>query len=89
MFTSLLQQELGEELNFVSPPGGLSVWTKWNPKLNLMRISKNCLKRNLHLPQELLYQTDSFTAMRLGFGNLSVAELEEAVGILGKAMRES
>jgi GntR family transcriptional regulator/MocR family aminotransferase len=88
-FTGLLQKELGEELSFISPPGGLSVWTKWNPKLNLMRISKNCLKRNLHLPQELLYQTENFTAMRLGFGNLSNAELDEAVSILGKAVKES
>jgi len=88
-FTSLLHNELGDELNFISPPGGLSVWTKWNPKLNLMRISKNCLKKNLHLPQELLYQTDSFTAMRLGFGNLAIGELEEAVSILGRAVKES
>ncbi|MET1057535.1 MAG: PLP-dependent aminotransferase family protein [Pedobacter sp.] len=88
-FTGLLHDQLGEELNFVSPPGGLSVWTHWNPRLNLMRISKNCLKRNLHLPQELLYQNESFTAMRLGFGNLSTAELEEAVHILGSAVKES
>lgn len=88
-FTGLLQQHLGEELSFFSPPGGLSVWTKWNPKLNLMRISKNCLKRNLHLPQELLYQTDSFTAMRLGFGNMTQSEQEEAVNILSLAVKES
>ena len=89
VFTELLQNELGEDLSFASPPGGLSVWTKWNPQLNLMRISKNCLKRNLQLPQELLYQTDSFTAMRLGFGNLSTPELEEAVHILALAVKES
>ncbi|HEY0176327.1 MAG TPA: PLP-dependent aminotransferase family protein [Pedobacter sp.] len=88
IFTGLLQEHLGEELSFFSPPGGLSVWTKWNPKLNLMRISKNCLKRNLHLPQELLYQTGSFTAMRLGFGNLTPHELEEAVNILSLAVKE-
>ncbi|WP_158799596.1 PLP-dependent aminotransferase family protein [Pedobacter sp. L105] len=88
-FTGLLQHHLGNELSFISPPGGLSVWTKWNPQLNLMRISKNCLKHNLHLPQELLYQTDNFTAMRLGFGNLSPAELEEAVAILTSAVKES
>jgi GntR family transcriptional regulator/MocR family aminotransferase len=89
VFTSLLQEELGEELSFTSPPGGLSVWTKWNPKLNLMRISKNCLKRNLHLPQELLYQTGNSTAMRLGFGNLTEQELAESVNILRQAVSES
>jgi GntR family transcriptional regulator/MocR family aminotransferase len=88
-FGKLLQQHLGEELSFVSPPGGLSIWTEWNPKLNLMRISKNCLKHNLHLPQELLYQTGQFTAMRLGFGNLTEPELEEAVCILKIAVKAS
>jgi len=89
VFTGLLTEQLGGELTFVSPPGGLSVWTHWNPRLNLMRISKGCMKRNLHLPQELLYQNESFTAMRLGFGNLSTAELEEAVSILSQAVKES
>lgn len=88
VFTALLKEHLGEELSFSSPPGGLSVWTKWNPKLNLMRISKNCLKHNLNLPQELLYQTDSFTAMRLGFGNLTVSELQEAVQMLKIAVHQ-
>lgn len=88
-FTTLLQDQLKEEVDFSSPPGGLSVWTRWNPKLNLMRISKNCLKKNLYLPQELLYQTDTFTAMRLGFGNLTIPELEEAVSILTSAVKES
>ena len=78
----LLQKHLGDHLNFVSPPGGLSIWTSWDPKLNLMRISKNCAKMGLHLPQELLYQTEHSTAMRLGFGNLTTEELEEAVRIL-------
>jgi GntR family transcriptional regulator/MocR family aminotransferase len=89
VFTELLKDKLGDELSFVSPPGGLSVWTQWNPRLNLMRISKNCLKKNLHLPQELLYQTENFTAMRLGFGNLTASELEEAVHILQLAVKES
>jgi GntR family transcriptional regulator/MocR family aminotransferase len=88
IFTTLLQLHLGDEVSFSSPPGGLSVWTKWNPKLNLMRISKNCWKRNLHLPHELLYQNDNFTGMRLGFGNFTAEELKEAVSILCLAVRE-
>lgn len=88
-FGNLLQQHLADELTFVSPPGGLSIWTQWNPRLNLMRISKNCLKHNLHLPQELLYQTGQCTAMRLGFGNLTETELEEAVNILKISVKES
>lgn len=86
LFTSLLIKELGGELTFDAPPGGLSVWTNWNPDLNLMRISKNCTKMNLHLPQELLYQNEHSTAMRLGFGNLNEQEITLAVRVLSKAV---
>ncbi|MBE9460842.1 PLP-dependent aminotransferase family protein [Dyadobacter subterraneus] len=82
----LLNSELGDYVSFSAPPGGLSIWTKWNSELNLMRISKNCLAQNLHLPQKLLYQTESVTAMRLGFGNLTIEEMKEAVSILKKAV---
>ncbi|WP_159468075.1 PLP-dependent aminotransferase family protein [Dyadobacter sp. 3J3] len=84
----LLTAELGDYVSFSAPPGGLSIWTKWNPELNLMRISKNCLAQNLHLPQKLLYQTESVTAMRLGFGNLSLDEMQQAVGILKNAVKK-
>ncbi|MDQ6477511.1 PLP-dependent aminotransferase family protein [Dyadobacter sp. LHD-138] len=85
-FCQLLNAELGEYVSFAAPPGGLSIWTKWNPDLNLMRISKNCLAQGLHLPQKLLYQTEKVTAMRLGFGNLTVAEMEQAVKVLKQAV---
>jgi GntR family transcriptional regulator/MocR family aminotransferase len=83
---SLLSSELGDYVSFSAPPGGLSIWTQWSPDLNLMRISKNCQTRNLHLPHKLLYQTEKVTAMRLGFGNLTVEEMKQAVGILKYAV---
>ncbi|MCF0058008.1 PLP-dependent aminotransferase family protein [Dyadobacter sp. CY356] len=84
----LLTSELGDYVSFSAPPGGLSIWTNWKPELNLMRISKNCLVENLHLPHKLLYQTENVTAMRLGFGNLSVEEMKIAVGILKNAIQK-
>ena len=84
----LLTSELGDYVTFSAPPGGLSIWTKWNPELNLMRISKNCLAQNLHLPQKLLYQTENVTAMRLGFGNLTVEEMQQAVHILKNSVQK-
>jgi len=82
----LLTSELGEYVSFSSPPGGLSIWTAWNPDLNLMRISKNCAAKNLSLPQKLLYQTEKVTAMRLGFGNLTIPEMEQAIEILKRSV---
>lgn len=86
LLSSLLQDQLGQYVSFKLPPGGLAIWSTWNSDLNLMRISKNCMKHGLHLPHTLLYQNDLTTAMRLGFGNLNNDELAEAVAILSKSV---
>ncbi|MCE6992852.1 PLP-dependent aminotransferase family protein [Dyadobacter sp. CY323] len=82
VLSELLKQHLSEYLTFRSPPGGLAIWTEWRKDINLMRISKACLKQNLHLPQTLLFQTGQLSAMRLGFGNLDEDELSESILIL-------
>lgn len=86
VFCNLLTQTFPELLSFSAPPGGLAIWTKWNPALNLMRISKDCASNNLHLPQTLLYQTDRLTAMRLGFGNQNIEEMKQSIAILAKVI---
>jgi GntR family transcriptional regulator/MocR family aminotransferase len=85
----LLQTQLAEFVSFTAPPGGLALWGEWNPKVNLMRVSRECLKAGLHLPQTLLFQTERLSATRLGFGNLSPAELTTAVSIVHEAVANS
>jgi GntR family transcriptional regulator/MocR family aminotransferase len=81
-FCEQLQKYLGDVVSFAVPSGGLAVWTTWKSDLNLMRISKDCMRNDLYLPQTLLYQRKGLTAMRLGFGNQTVEELERSVKIL-------
>ncbi|TQM49731.1 GntR family transcriptional regulator/MocR family aminotransferase [Arcticibacter tournemirensis] len=88
-FCSLLQSKLNGHVKFASPPGGLSVWTEWDKTLNLMRISKQCMRQGLYLPQTLLYQNESVTAMKLGFADLDSNEMEEAVTLLAIVVNES
>lgn len=83
---SLLGGKLGSFVQFEKPQGGLSLWTRWDPGLNLMRISRNCKTQGLYLPQTLLYQNESVTAMKLGFGNLNPEELGEAVTTLEESV---
>jgi GntR family transcriptional regulator/MocR family aminotransferase len=66
------------------PPGGLAVWTEWRKDINLLKVSRACLKHNLHLPQTLLFQTGKLSAVRLGFGNLNEAEMTKAIEILSE-----
>jgi len=82
LFCNLLVTHFGSDIRFQSPPGGLAVWLEWTVPVNLLRSSQRCYKRGLTIPQTLLFQNENISAMRLGFGNLNEAEIEEALQIL-------
>ncbi|WP_027379333.1 aminotransferase-like domain-containing protein [Chryseobacterium daeguense] len=80
-FIHLLRENLGKYLDLEKPSGGLAIWTEWKVPVNLMKLSRNCLKDNLFIPKTLLYQTKDLTAMRLGFGNMNFDEMEKSIEI--------
>lgn len=81
-FTALLNEHLGDYIDFRKPSGGLAVWIEWKVPLNLMQLSRKCSQDNLFLPKTLLYQNRELTAMRLGYGHLTFEEMENSVRIL-------
>ncbi len=81
-FIHLIQQNLGNYIQFEKPSGGLAVWAEWQIPINLMQLSKNCAQNNLFIPKTLLYQNKNLTGMRLGFGNLNTTEMEKSVEIV-------
>lgn len=86
-FVSLLEQNLGDYIDFQKPSGGLAVWMKWKIPINLMQLSRNCTQNNLFIPKTLLYQNKNLTAMRLGFGNLDLKEMDKSIEILSKNIK--
>jgi GntR family transcriptional regulator/MocR family aminotransferase len=86
-FVSLLEQNLGEYIDFQKPSGGLAVWMRWKIPVNLMQLSRNCAQNNLFIPKTLLYQNKNLTAMRLGFGNLNLTEMDKSIEILSENIK--
>lgn len=86
-FVSLLEQNLSDYIHFQKPTGGLAVWMKWKIPINLMHLSRNCAQNNLFIPKTLLYQNKNLTAMRLGFGNLNLNEMDKSIEILSKNIK--
>lgn len=86
-FVSLLEQNLGEYIDFQKPSGGLAVWMKWKIPINLMQLSRNCAQNNLFIPKTLLYQNKDLTAIRLGFGNLNLKEMDKSIEILSENIK--
>lgn len=81
-FCALLDLHFPEQVSYIKPKGGLAIWTKWNPEISLLKVSQQSLLKGLFIPQTILYQNRRQSAMRLGFGHLSTAEIEEAFSIL-------
>jgi GntR family transcriptional regulator/MocR family aminotransferase len=69
-------------IDFQIPNGGLAFWIRWRNKINLFRLSQQAAKNNLFIPKTLLYQHKNIQAMRIGFGNLNLMEIEKVIKIL-------
>lgn len=87
-FGALLQDQLGQYVDFEMPSGGLAIWTQWKEPINLMKLSGICQKKQLLIPRTLLYQSKTETAMRLGFGHLTDTEMIRALAILKESILE-
>lgn len=81
-FCNLLIQHFGNEIEFNFPKNGFAVWVKWKIPINLMRLKQDCEKKNLYIPQHILYQNKKITAMRIGFAHLEDNEMIAILKIL-------
>jgi GntR family transcriptional regulator/MocR family aminotransferase len=86
-FVRLVEENLGNYLQFKKPSGGLAIWAEWKIPINLMQLSRNCGQNNLFIPKTLLYQNKDLTAMRLGFGNFNFDEMEKSIEIFSKTVK--
>jgi len=87
-FGYLLSEHLGERVQFTTPKGGLAFWLNWRKAINLYELAKRCAAKHLFLPKTLLYQSSKTTGTRIGFGNLDMKEMEQAVKILKLVLEE-
>jgi GntR family transcriptional regulator/MocR family aminotransferase len=78
---NLLQNELGEYVNFDSPNGGLAIWLRLNDGIEINNLVKNALLEKVKvLPGSLFSESDTnINGIRLGFGSLNVNELTTGV----------
>lgn len=81
---ALLDQDFKDLISYRKPSGGLAVWTEWRLPLSLLKLSQACAKDDLFIPKNILYQNKDITAMRIGFGHLSIEEMTGSVNILKK-----
>lgn len=88
LFCQILRSEFGKVIEFKVPEGGLAVWSIFNDKIDLLKMSENALKKGLHIGNGNFYKNESFStnALRLGFASLEETEMVKALDILKKLL---
>jgi GntR family transcriptional regulator/MocR family aminotransferase len=88
LLCSLLSSELGGLVEFDIPAGGFAVWARFGDR-DLVRLSAAAARLGLGLTNGHDYwhlPANRINAARLGFASLNEKEMEEAVGLLKKAV---
>lgn len=84
LFCQVLKDDFNDVIEFTTPEGGLAVWSDFDKKINLTKMSENALKKGLYIDDGNFYKNESFStnALRMGFASINENEIVEALGIL-------
>lgn len=86
-FCALLAKELGEQVSFKIPDGGMSVWTKFL-RADMVKVALKAHSKGLIIKDGREYDTSArqYNSIRLGFASLNFKEQEQAIDILKKSL---
>ncbi len=89
IFADLLRHHFGKTVTFKVPDGGLAFWVRFDRAIDLAAIEANAQRYGVRLQPAAAFAASgqAQSAARLGFANLDVQELGEAVGRLATAVR--
>lgn len=84
-FCKLLTTFFSEIAYWKIPSGGLAIWLEFEPKISLIQLAEAAHKNNIYLPKTILYQNKDTCAIRFGFGDLTLNDMEPILKNLKKA----
>ncbi|RYY59642.1 MAG: PLP-dependent aminotransferase family protein [Chitinophagaceae bacterium] len=88
----LLAEKLKKEISFTIPDGGFAVWLEYKNGVDRQVVTREAAKMGLTIGSGCEhFQDPHFTHnfARIGFASMNVNELEQAVGILAKAIKKA
>jgi GntR family transcriptional regulator/MocR family aminotransferase len=88
LFCEILTSDFKEVIEFNVPEGGLAVWSSFDEKIDLTKLSEQASKNGLYIDNGNFYKNESFqkNAMRMGFASLEEKEMVQALGILKRTI---
>ena len=72
---NVIETNLNEYLTAAVPTGGLALWLQFKVSVNLTELQEQLKQSQVHISRINLYQNQKYTAMRVGFANLTLEEL--------------
>ncbi|HLA56341.1 MAG TPA: PLP-dependent aminotransferase family protein [Flavobacterium sp.] len=89
LFCQILKSDFDDTITFLIPEGGLAVWSHFDKKIDLVKMSEAASKKGLYIDNGNFYRNESFNtnALRMGFAALAENEMVEALGILKRALQ--
>jgi len=89
LFCHILKSDFKDKIEFKMPEGGLAIWSNFDKKIDLIKMSEDASKKGLYIGNGRFYKNESFStnALRMGFASLRENEIEEALGILKKTIQ--
>lgn len=89
-FCDLLTTELSTAAQFTKPDGGMAVWTRFDPSIDMELLAQRAAHQGLALSSGLAHNPPNqrLNGTRLGFASSNEAELERSVAILKKVVRQ-
>ena len=83
-----LRSELGDAVSFSVPPGGISIWTRVAPEIDVDEWAARALQRGVSVQTARKYSFDGRPRpfFRLGFAALDEEEMREAVRRLRRSL---
>jgi GntR family transcriptional regulator/MocR family aminotransferase len=89
LFCQILSADFKDSIAFGLPEGGLAVWSNFDKKIDLTKMSESALKKGLYIGNGNFYKNESFfiNALRMGFASLEENEMMKAFEILKKILQ--
>ena len=79
LLSHLLKKYLGDVVEFDVPEGGMAIWVKWDPKIDLNKVRDSAKSKNCYITGPEKFSENS---IRMGFASMNAKEIEKAVKIL-------
>lgn len=88
-FAALLKSRFAGIIDFQIPSGGMAIWARFNKQYDLVEISRKAREKELFLSSGRYFNpaNKNLNATRMGFASLTFEEMEEALDILEKVVR--